>query len=60
MTKTMIYDSAKTPSKEEIAERVAFLDRFFDEIHEINKTDPLPEDFLEYAKGRKFPTPAAQ
>jgi hypothetical protein len=45
---------AKKRTPEEIAERVAWFNRLSDEIAELQKTDPLPEDFIDYCKGRKW------
>ncbi|MDR3302298.1 MAG: hypothetical protein LBT01_07210 [Spirochaetaceae bacterium] len=39
---------------EETAERVADIRRIHAEIHQAELEDPLPDDFIEYCKGRKF------
>jgi hypothetical protein len=41
----------RTP--EEIAERRAWLDDFSQRMRQAEKEDPLPDDFIEYCKGRK-------
>jgi hypothetical protein len=38
---------------EEAAEQVAFFDRITAAIWKSEDEDPLPEDFIDYCKGRK-------
>jgi hypothetical protein len=40
-------------TKEEAAERLAGFRRLCEEIHKAEMEDPLPDDFIEYVKGRK-------
>jgi hypothetical protein len=42
-------------TQEEVAERVADIKRIHAEIHKAEMEDPLPDDFIDYCKGRKFP-----
>jgi len=56
LTPDMIADDKwrerkRTP--EEIAERVARINALFEEIRKHEAEDPLPDDFIEYCKGRK-------
>jgi hypothetical protein len=41
-------------TQEEINERLADIRRIGEEIHKAELEDPLPDDFIEYVKGRKF------
>jgi hypothetical protein len=41
-------------TREENDERVADFRRICAEIHKAEMEDPLPDDFIEYVKGRKF------
>jgi hypothetical protein len=40
--------------QEGIAERVAWRKRWNEELHQANLESPLPDDFIEYVKGRKI------
>jgi hypothetical protein len=40
-------------TKEEVAERVADIRRIHEEIRKAELEDPLPDDFIDYVKGRK-------
>jgi hypothetical protein len=56
LTPDMIWDGKprereRTP--EEIAERVVRHNALFEEIRKHEAEDPLPDDFIEYCKGRK-------
>jgi hypothetical protein len=56
LTPDMIWDGKARERKrtpEEIAERVARLDDWFEEMRKLEAEDPLPDDFIEYCKGRK-------
>jgi hypothetical protein len=47
-----------TPPKrtpEEIAERIAWLDQWFEDMKELDKTEPLPDNFIEICKGKAWP-----
>jgi hypothetical protein len=44
-------DRERTP--EEIAERLAWLEDFHQRMRQHEAEDPLPDDFIEYCKGRK-------
>jgi hypothetical protein len=46
-------------TQEEADERLAGFRRLCDEIHKAEMEDPLPDDFIEYVKGRKFRQMAA-
>jgi hypothetical protein len=41
-------------TQEEIAERVAWRKRWNEELAKANEESPLPDDFIDYCKGRKF------
>jgi hypothetical protein len=47
-------------TQEEHDERVADIRRIHAEIRQAALEDPLPEDFIEYVKGRKFRQAAPQ
>jgi hypothetical protein len=47
-------------TQEERAERVADIKRIGEEIHQAALEDPLPDDFIDYVKGRKFRQAVAQ
>jgi hypothetical protein len=54
LTPDMIWDGKprkRTP--EEIAERIARNNAWFEEMRKLEAEDPLPDDFIEYCKGRK-------
>jgi hypothetical protein len=44
----------KPLTKEEIAARVAWYKDWSDRLDKINEESPLPDDFEEYCKGRKW------
>jgi hypothetical protein len=44
-------------TKEEIADRVAFTKRLTASFRKLQKEYPLPDDFLDYCKGRKVIAP---
>jgi hypothetical protein len=39
---------------DEIAERVAWFKQWDEELRQANEESPLPDDFIDYCKGRKF------
>jgi hypothetical protein len=41
-------------SQEETDERVAWFKQWNEELHQANLESPLPDDFIDYCKGRKF------
>jgi hypothetical protein len=41
-------------TREEIDERLADIKRIHAELRKADLEDPLPDDFIEYVKGRKF------
>jgi hypothetical protein len=41
-------------TQEEHDERMADIMRIGEEIHQAELEDPLPDDFIDYCKGRKF------
>jgi hypothetical protein len=47
-------------TQEEHDERVADMRRIGEEIRQAALEDPLPDDFIEYVKGRKFRQAAPQ
>jgi hypothetical protein len=47
-------------TQEEIDERLADIRRIHAEIHQAELEDPLPDDFIDYVKGRKFRQAASQ
>jgi hypothetical protein len=56
LTPDMIWDE-KAPEREETPEEIAaWITRnnaLFEEIRKLEAEDPLPDDFIEYCKGRK-------
>jgi hypothetical protein len=59
LTEDMIFDeeNARPLTKAEIAERVAAIKEITASIRKAAKESPLPEDFIDYCKGRKFMAP---
>jgi hypothetical protein len=47
-------------TQEEVDERRADLDRIWEELKIANEESPLPDDFIDYVKGRKFRPVVAQ
>jgi hypothetical protein len=47
-----VFTQKRTP--EEIAERVAALRKIAARIDKHNKESPVPDDFIDYCKGRKW------
>jgi hypothetical protein len=47
-------------TQEEIAERVAWHKRWCEKLDKHNEESPLPDDFIDYVKGRKFRQAVAQ
>jgi predicted HD phosphohydrolase len=41
-------------TQEEHDERVARMKAWDEELHQANLESPLPDDFIDYVKGRKF------
>jgi hypothetical protein len=41
-------------TQEEVDERRARLQKLSEELHQANLESPLPDDFIDYVKGRKF------
>jgi hypothetical protein len=41
-------------TQEEVDERVAWFKQWDEELRKANEESPLPDDFIEYVKGRKF------
>jgi predicted HD phosphohydrolase len=41
-------------TQEETAARVARMKAWDEELHQANLESPLPDDFIDYCKGRKF------
>jgi hypothetical protein len=41
-------------TQEEIDERVAWNKQWSEKLHQANLESPLPDDFIDYVKGRKF------
>jgi hypothetical protein len=41
-------------TQEEIDERVAWNKQWCEDLHQANLESPLPDDFIDYVKGRKF------
>jgi hypothetical protein len=57
LTPNMTWDGKKNKrerTSEEIVERVAWLHDFSQRMRQAEKEDPLPDDFIDYCKGRKF------
>jgi hypothetical protein len=55
MKPSMLWDGKlRKQTPEEIAKRVAALRKVAAQIAEDEKTDPLPDDFIDYCKGRKW------
>jgi hypothetical protein len=51
----MIYDGVKRAyTKKEIDEQIATINKIFAHIDKITEKEPLPDDFIDYVKGRKF------
>jgi hypothetical protein len=59
LTESMCIDvkNARPLTKEEIADRVAFFKRSTAAIRKAASESPLPDDFIDYCKGRKFMPP---
>jgi hypothetical protein len=53
-------DMKREITQEEINERVAWRKRWNEELAIANAESPLPDDFIEYVKGRKFRQAAPQ
>jgi hypothetical protein len=53
-------DLKREITQEEIDERVAWNKRWSEELHQANLESPLPDDFIDYVKGRKFRPVAVQ
>jgi hypothetical protein len=47
-------------TQEEVDERVADFRRICAELDKANEESPLPDDFIDYVKGRKFRPVVAQ
>jgi hypothetical protein len=47
-------------TQEEINERVAWRKQWCEDLDKANAESPLPDDFIEYVKGRKFRQAAPQ
>jgi hypothetical protein len=43
----------RNQTPEDIAEDIAWNNAFFEEMQKLEAEDPLPDDFIEYCKGRK-------
>jgi hypothetical protein len=58
LTESMCIDvkNARPLTKAEIADRVAFTKRLSEALWKAADESPLPDDFLDYCKGRKFMT----
>jgi hypothetical protein len=56
LTPDMIADDKwreRKQTPEEIAADIAWNNEFFEEMRKHEAEDPLPDDFIEYCKGRK-------
>jgi hypothetical protein len=55
LTPDMIWDGTpdRKQTPEEIAADIAWNNAFFEEMRKHEAEDPLPDDFIEYCKGRK-------
>jgi hypothetical protein len=56
LTPDMIADEKTRERKltpEEIAADIAWLHDWFEQVRKHEEEDPLPDDFIEYCKGRK-------
>jgi hypothetical protein len=56
LTPSMTWDGKKDERErtpQEIAKRVAWLHDWFERVRKHEAEDPLPDDFIEYCKGRK-------
>jgi hypothetical protein len=54
LTPDMIWDGKKRRlTDEEVVKSLAFSKHFSERMRELDEVEPLPEDFIEYVKGRK-------
>jgi hypothetical protein len=56
LTPDMIMDDQRRNRKqtpEEIAVDIAWLEDWFEQVRQDEAENPLPDDFIEYCKGRK-------
>jgi hypothetical protein len=55
LTPDMIWDGKprRKETPEEIAAWIAWNNDFFERMRKLEAEDPLPDDFIEYCKGRK-------
>jgi hypothetical protein len=54
LTPDMMWDGKKRRlTDEEVAKSLAFSKRFSERMRELDEIEPLPQDFIEYIKGRK-------
>jgi hypothetical protein len=56
----MEEDLKREITQEEVDERLADIKRIHAELRKANEESPLPDDFIEYVKGRKFRQVAPQ